>query len=148
MMERLSAQGEQSHAPVRKATTLMVKTPTFCTLARGPLRRFSRTVRDAFYRRLTDEGLDNTLTLFADCQTRNVPQRCAYPIQDDDSNGTNLFPAEFSRTLPNDVHAVLVPDRAGWHSAKALDVPANITFVLSPSIPKLCRRSNSTFARI
>jgi transposase len=50
----------------------------------------------------------------------------------------SLFLAEFSRTLPNDVHAVLVLDRAGWHGAKALEVPANVTLVpLPPYSPEL-----------
>jgi transposase len=50
----------------------------------------------------------------------------------------SLFLAAFSRTLPKDVHAVLVLDRAGWHGAKALKVPANITLVpLPPYSPEL-----------
>ena len=35
-------------------------------------------------------------------------------------------------------HVVLVMDQAGWHVAKALDVPANITlFLLPPYSPEL-----------
>jgi hypothetical protein len=50
----------------------------------------------------------------------------------------NLFLAEFSRSLPAGVHAVLVLDRAGWHGAKALAVPANVTLVhLPPYSPEL-----------
>lgn len=50
----------------------------------------------------------------------------------------SLFLAEFSRNLPKDVHAVLVLDRAGWHGAKALAVPGNITLVpLPPYSPEL-----------
>ena len=45
---------------------------------------------------------------------------------------------EFSRNLAKDVHAVLVLDRAGWHGARALTVPANITLVpLPPYSPEL-----------
>jgi len=44
----------------------------------------------------------------------------------------NLFLAEFGRSLPEDVHAALVLDRAGWHGAKALTVPANVTLVPLP----------------
>jgi hypothetical protein len=39
----------------------------------------------------------------------------------------NTFLAGLSDTLAADEHAVLVLDRAGWHMAKALVVPANIT---------------------
>lgn len=50
----------------------------------------------------------------------------------------NVFLAQFSRELPADTHAVLVLDRAGWHTAGALVVPANITLVhLPPKSPEL-----------
>jgi putative transposase len=49
-----------------------------------------------------------------------------------------LFLAEFGRSLPEDVHAALVLDRAGWHGAEALAVPANVTLVpLPPYSPEL-----------
>lgn len=49
-----------------------------------------------------------------------------------------LFLAEVSRSLPNDVHAVLVLNRAGWHGAEALQGPANVTLVhLPPYSPEL-----------
>jgi transposase len=49
-----------------------------------------------------------------------------------------LFLAEFSRRLPDDTHAVLVLDGAGWHGAGALEVPANVTLVpLPPYAPEL-----------
>jgi transposase len=50
----------------------------------------------------------------------------------------NAFLEEFSHELPSDVHAVMVLDRAGWHTAKALKVPANVTLVhLPPKSPEL-----------
>ena len=49
-----------------------------------------------------------------------------------------LFLAEFAAGLPEGVHAVLVLDRAGWHGAKALRVPPNVTLVpLPPYSPEL-----------
>ena len=49
-----------------------------------------------------------------------------------------LFLAEFAAGLPEDVHAVLVLDRAGWHGAKALAVPPDVTLVpLPPYSPEL-----------
>jgi hypothetical protein len=61
----------------------------------------------------------------------------------------SLFRAKFSRTLPNDVHAVLVLDRADWHGAKAREVPATITLVLLPPyIQNSTCRSSGTFERI
>ncbi len=44
-----------------------------------------------------------------------------------------LFLAEFGRRLPEGVHAALVLDGAGWHGAKELEVPANVTLVPLPA---------------
>jgi hypothetical protein len=50
----------------------------------------------------------------------------------------NAFLARFTATLANDEHAVPVPDRAGWHAAKGLAVPSNVTLVwLPPYSPQL-----------
>ena len=50
----------------------------------------------------------------------------------------NLFLAEFAAGLPGDVQAVLALDRAGWHGARALAVPANVTLApLPPYSPEL-----------
>jgi len=50
----------------------------------------------------------------------------------------NVFLQQFSETLPADVHAAMVLDRAGWHVAGALKVPANVTLVhLPPKSPEL-----------
>ena len=44
----------------------------------------------------------------------------------------------FAETVPDDEHAVMVLDRAGWHGAKALRVPPNVTLVpLPPHSPQL-----------
>jgi transposase len=45
----------------------------------------------------------------------------------------NRFLAELAAGLPPDVHAVLVLDRAGWHGARALAVPSNVTLVPLPA---------------
>lgn len=50
----------------------------------------------------------------------------------------NAFLAQFANELPTDVHAVMVLDQAGWHTAQALAVPANVTLVhLPPKSPQL-----------
>jgi transposase len=49
-----------------------------------------------------------------------------------------LFLDRFSATIGEDEHVAMVLDRAGWHGAKALVVPENITFVpLPPYSPEL-----------
>jgi transposase len=50
----------------------------------------------------------------------------------------NAFLKQFSKELAADVHAILVLDRAGWHLAKALQVPANVSLIhLPPKSPEL-----------
>lgn len=50
----------------------------------------------------------------------------------------SIFLAEFSRRLAPDEHAVMVLDQAGWHVARALRVPENVTLVsLPPYSPEL-----------
>lgn len=49
-----------------------------------------------------------------------------------------IFLDAFAETIPDDEHAVMVLDRAGWHGAKALRVPPNVTLVpLPPYSPQL-----------
>ncbi len=45
----------------------------------------------------------------------------------------SVFLQEFSKTLAPNAHAVLVLDKAGWHTARRLRVPKNISFVLLPA---------------
>ncbi len=55
-----------------------------------------------------------------------------------DTGLMNTFLAGLSATLAPDEHAVLVLDNAGWHVAKALEVPANVTLLfLPPYSPEL-----------
>jgi hypothetical protein len=50
----------------------------------------------------------------------------------------NEFLVRFAATLAEGEHAVLVLDRAGWHTAKKLVVPGNVTLVwLPPYSPEI-----------
>ena len=46
----------------------------------------------------------------------------------------DAFLARFAATLAADEHAVVVLDRAGWHRAKRLAVPDNITLVCAATL--------------
>ena len=43
-----------------------------------------------------------------------------------------IFLDAFVETVPADEHAVMFLDQAGWHGAKALRVPSNVTLVAIP----------------
>jgi transposase len=50
----------------------------------------------------------------------------------------NVFLRQWAQELPADVHAVLVWDQAGYHTAKHLRVPENVTILyLPPYSPEL-----------
>ncbi len=44
----------------------------------------------------------------------------------------DLFLAHFADTVEPDAHAVMMLDGAGWHDARALTVPDNVTLALLP----------------
>jgi hypothetical protein len=50
-----------------------------------------------------------------------------------DTAAMQAFLDRFSGTIADNEHAVMVLDQAGWHGAKALAVPANITLVPLPA---------------
>lgn len=50
----------------------------------------------------------------------------------------SIFLEDFAKTVPDDVHVVMVLDQAGWHGAKKLVIPDNITLAaLPPYSPEL-----------
>jgi hypothetical protein len=60
----------------------------------------------------------------------------ALPYADTDMMQLHLD--EISRAVAKGAHAVLLFDRAGWHTTRKLDMPANITPIFLPSrAPKL-----------
>jgi transposase len=54
------------------------------------------------------------------------------------TNVVNVFFEQLSREIDPDVHVVLVWDQAGYHTAKALKTPVNVTLLsLPPKSPEL-----------
>lgn len=49
-----------------------------------------------------------------------------------DTHAMNLHLAEISATVDPGAHAVLILDKAGWHTSGGLIVPDNITLLLLP----------------
>ena len=44
----------------------------------------------------------------------------------------NLYLKDFAKQLPENVHALIVMDGAGWHSATGLEIPENVSILLLP----------------
>ena len=55
------------------------------------------------------------------------------PLPHADADMMQLHLDEISRNVAEGVHAVLLLDRAGWHTTSKLDVPNNITPIFLPS---------------
>jgi hypothetical protein len=82
-------------------------------------------------RQPADQRYDNAYLFGAICPARGVGAALALPYADTDMMQLHLN--EISRNVAVGAHAVLLLDRAGWHTTSKLDVPANITpiFLLS-----------------
>ena len=70
------------------------------------------------------------------CPGRGVAAGLVLPFANTEAMNAHL--AEIARTVAPGAHAVLVLDGAGWHGAKALTVPDNISLLhLPPYSPEL-----------
>ncbi len=49
-----------------------------------------------------------------------------------DTHAMQLHLDEIARTVKRGAYAVLLLDRAGWHTTPALKIPKNITMILLP----------------
>ena len=75
--------------------------------------------------------------LFAACRP-GTDQAFALALPEATTASMSLFLARFAQELAPGVHAVLLLDRAGWHVARGLSVPANVTLLpLPPYSPEL-----------
>ena len=63
--------------------------------------------------------------------TGGVGAALALPFAD--TEAMQLYLEEISRHVAEGAHAVLLLDRAGWHTTAKLDVPSNITSIFLPS---------------
>ena len=73
-----------------------------------------------------------SLYLFAACRP-GTDQAFALALPEATTAAMGLFLAGFAEQLDPGTHAVLILDRAGWHVARRLPVPANVTLVPLPA---------------
>ncbi len=88
-------------------------------LVRQWARRGTRPIQPA------DQRYDNAYLFGAICPARGVGAALALPYADTDMMQLHLD--EISSNVAAGAHAVLLLDRAGWHTTGKLDMPANIT---------------------
>lgn len=65
-------------------------------------------------------------------------ESCALVLPYANTNAMNIFLQELSAKVSSEKHVALIVDNAGWHKAKQLIIPDNITLVpLPPYSPEL-----------
>ena len=95
----------------------------------GQVRQWAR--RGTRPRQPADQRYDNAYLFGAICPARGVGAALVLPYADADMMQLHLD--EISRSVAEGAHAVLILDRAGWHTTGKLDVPDNITPIFLPS---------------
>ena len=82
-------------------------------------------------RQPADQRYESAYLFGAICPARGAGAALAVPFANTEAMQLHLD--EISRTVAKGAHAVLLADRAGWHTTKALAVPKNITMIFLPS---------------
>jgi hypothetical protein len=82
-------------------------------------------------RQPADQRYENAWLFGAICPARGTAAAVAMPVADTAAMQVHLD--EIARTVAEGAHAVLLLDRAGWHTTPALRVPNNITLLFLPS---------------
>lgn len=83
-----------------------------------------------------DQRYANAYVFGAVCPARDAGAALVMPRADTEAMQKHL--EEISRTVAAGAHAVLILDKAGWHTTGKLAVPANITLLfLPPASPEL-----------
>jgi hypothetical protein len=95
----------------------------------GQVRQWAR--RGTRPRQTADQRYDNAYLFGAICPARGAGAALALPHAD--AEAMQLHLDEISRHVAEGAHAVLLLDRAGWHTTSHLDAPKNITPMFLPS---------------
>lgn len=78
-----------------------------------------------------DQRYQNTYLFGAICPKRGTGAALVLPTANTEAMQLHLD--EISKHVAREAHAVVLMDRAGWHSTGKLSVPKNITIILLPS---------------
>ena len=95
----------------------------------GIVRQWAR--RGSRPRQPADQRYESAYLFGAICPARGAGAALALPFAD--TEGMQLHLKEISRTVAKGAHAVLLLDRAGWHTTGHLVVPKNLTLIFLPS---------------
>ena len=83
-----------------------------------------------------DQRYENAYLFGAFCAERNVGAALILPAADTEAMQLHL--EEIGRSITPGAHGLVVLDKAGWHTTKALKPPSNVTLLpLPPASPEL-----------
>ena len=82
-------------------------------------------------RQPADQRYESAYLFGAICPARGTGAALALPFADTEAMQLHLD--EISRRVVKGAHAVLLLDRAGWHTTAKLEIPNNITPIFLPS---------------
>ena len=95
----------------------------------GQVRQWAR--RGTRPRQPADQRYENLYLFGAICPARGKGAALALPYADTEAMQMHLD--EISRRVARGAHAVLLLDRAGWHTTDKLNIPKNMTMIFLPS---------------
>jgi hypothetical protein len=95
----------------------------------GLVRQWAR--RGTRPRQPADQRYESAYLFGAICPARGTGAALALPYAD--TQAMQLHLDEIARTVKRGAHAVLLLDRAGWHTSGALAIPPNMTLILLPA---------------
>jgi hypothetical protein len=95
----------------------------------GQVRQWAR--RGTRPRQPADQRYENAYLFGAICPARGVGAALALPYAD--TEAMQMHVDEVSRRVARGAHAVLLLDRAGWHTTDKLNIPKNMTLIFLPS---------------
>ena len=95
----------------------------------GLVRQWAR--RGTRPRQPADQRYQSAYLFGAICPARGVGAALAMPFANTQAMQAHLD--EIGSTVARGAHAVLLLDRAGWHTTEKLTIPNNLTMILLPS---------------
>ncbi len=118
-----------AHLPPRKAIEVWFQDEARIGQKNGLVRQWAR--RGTRPRQPADQRYESAYLFGAICPARGVGAALAMPYADTDAMQAHLD--EIAATVAKGAHAVVLLDRAGWHTTDRLKMPKNITLILLPS---------------
>jgi hypothetical protein len=118
-----------AHIPKRKPIEIWFQDEARIGQKNGLVRQWAR--RGTRPRQPADQRYESAYLFGAICPARGVGAALAMPFADTQAMQAHL--GEIGSTVARGAHAVLLLDRAGWHTTQKLTIPKNLTLILLPS---------------